>query len=79
MSNPTKCQRVLIDPIDDRVEDLAAKLMQLSALLMMTYGEGGEAFRCYSGDIQDAYLWACCDLAKDCASMLDGLRHGGAS
>lgn len=66
-----------IDPLEDKVELLVTKLHHLKAMLMMTWGEGGEAFRNYSGDTQDTYCWACSSLAEECCVILDDLRNGG--
>ena len=49
----------------DDIDALSKKTAQLSALLYMTYGEGGDAFRRVSDAFQDDYMWACADLASE--------------
>ncbi|RYF60105.1 MAG: hypothetical protein EOO27_07045 [Comamonadaceae bacterium] len=56
----------------ERREQLVALSIKLDALLAFTYGESGEAFRNLHGDVQDAYLWACSDMAGE----IKGLVHG---
>lgn len=67
----------------DQAERLGTGLLQLEAMLCLCYGEGGEAFRCYSDDIQDSYLWSCADkverLKEQCGalrSLLIGVSQG---
>jgi len=78
-ATPTAPVRTDIDPVGDGIETLHTKLMHLRALLMVTYGGGGESFRTYSDGIQDAYLWACADLAGECVNRLNALREGKAA
>lgn len=54
----------------DKVNELALKL---DAMLMHTYGESGEPFRNMHGDLQDRYLWACGDMARE---LVETLRRG---
>jgi|LakMenEpi03Aug12_release.lakeMendotaPanAssembly.Ray.scaffolds.fasta_scaffold634776_1 hypothetical protein len=68
-----------IDPVGDGIETLHTKLTHLRALLLVTYGAGGDTFRTYSDDIQDTYLWACADMADECVNRLNALREGGAA
>lgn len=52
----------VISPVagaDDLANQITARQQQLSALLAMTYGEQGDAFRMLSTDLQDSYMWAC--------------------
>ncbi|WP_298622274.1 hypothetical protein [uncultured Zoogloea sp.] len=49
----------------DIADQIAARQRQLSALLAMTYGEQGAAFRTMSSDLQDAYMWACDMIAGE--------------
>lgn len=48
---------------------LETKTAHLEALLMMTYGEGGESFRTLREDLQDNYMWACCDMATEIRAL----------
>lgn len=47
------------------VDRISALALKLDALLMATYGESGESFRCLNSGTQDAYLWTCSDLARE--------------
>lgn len=71
---PLKKTKELIE-MQDRATTLATKL---NALLAMTYGEGGENFRSMPDEMQDEYMWACSDMArelKDLIFKLDILRN----
>lgn len=57
----------------DDVDKLCALSTQLSALLRMIYGEGGEAFRNKSDALQDSFLWACGDMASEIARLVDAV------
>ena len=52
---------------------------QLHALLVATYGLGGEGFRSLGHDLQDSYLWACADLADALRQALQRGTEGGAA
>lgn len=52
---------------------LTEKATQLSALLLNTYGESGDPFRNTRDDIQDAYMWACSDMAREIKRLVDKL------
>ena len=54
---------------DDLHNYLDNRLAHLTALLMMTYGEAGEAFRNYNDRIQDEYMWACGQMADECREL----------
>lgn len=56
--------------LEDVVE---TKARQLRSLLFMTYGEQatGAGFRGMSDQLQDAYMWACADIADDIVNALD--------
>lgn len=45
------------------------RLAQLSALLVMTYGVGGEAFRGMNNETQDGYMWACSSIADELRAL----------
>lgn len=78
-ATPEATAKTGIDFVGDGIETLHTKLTHLRALLMVTYGGGGESFRTYSDNIQDEYLWACADLAGECVNRLNALRKGGAA
>lgn len=64
--------------IEGDFDNLVEMSLKLHALLIVTYGESGEAFRGLSGEIQDAYLWACSDMAgqlKEVAKRVE-VGHG---
>lgn len=46
----------------DRVDMLSSKL---ESLLVMTCGDGFEAFNAMSDEMKDSYLWACADMASE--------------
>lgn len=57
----------------DRFDSLQQKLAQLDAMLNMSYGCAGEAFRNMNDALQDNYLWACSTLATECVDLVCGL------
>jgi hypothetical protein len=57
----------------DKWETLQDKTQQLEALLEMTYGGGSKTFNGLSQSLRDRYLWACADMARDCAELVDAL------
>lgn len=63
---PNLHQRLLMD-------ELTEKIAKLSAMLCITYGEGGESFRNHRDTVQDCYLWACSDLAYDVKELVGNL------
>ena len=48
---------------------LHAKLKQLQAMLLMTYGEANESFSSMNKEMRDNYLWACENMAGDCVTL----------
>jgi hypothetical protein len=62
------------ETVSEQLEDLTAKLTQLSALMAHAYGESGEAFRNLNDDLQDTYLWHCADVALDCHQAIDNVH-----
>jgi hypothetical protein len=52
--------------------------IQLEALLYTTTGESGEKFRMVSDELQDNFMWACSDMAKELAALLSQVEvsHG---
>ena len=61
-------ETVTQDDIDTR-DLLSKKLVQLHAMLMMTYGNARETIDSMSEDLRDSYFWACADMAKDCIEL----------
>lgn len=57
----------------DRFDLLQQKLAQLDAMLNMSYGCAGEAFRNMNDALQDNYLWACSTLATECVDLVCGI------
>lgn len=55
-------------PIDVQ-DQLHARLLQLHAMLTMTYGEGFETFDNWADSIKENYLWGCAMLAKECEEL----------
>ena len=60
---------------------LETRLAQLSAMLAVTYGGGGESFRENSDIVQDHFLWACSYMATECNELFQQVnarrfRHG---
>jgi hypothetical protein len=53
----------------DVVDQLAARLAQLEALLSVTYGGEGAAFRGMSAELQDGFMWACSSLASEARQL----------
>lgn len=60
---------------------LEVKAEQLSSLLCILRGEGGESFRTYSDEIQENVLWLASDLAdevRELACAVDTANGGAA-
>ena len=55
-------------------EFLAMRLAHLKALLAMTNGDAGEAFRCYNDTIQDEFMESCGLLARECSELFAQLQ-----
>lgn len=55
-------------------EFLTIRLSHLKAILTMTSGESGEAFRCYNDTIQDEFMEACNFLAYECAALFEQIQ-----
>lgn len=54
-------------------DQLQARQAQLQAMLIMTCGEQGEAFRGLDDTHQDNYLWACSMIAREAKELTDAL------
>ncbi len=59
----------------DIVDQLAARQSPLEALLAMTHGEAGEAFRAMSDALQDGFMWACSMIAREVRGLTDALEE----
>lgn len=66
---PTDASMVLFGDDTSEVDELSRITAQLTSLLHLTYGFGGETFRSYSDAIQDSTLWLCSDLAERCRAL----------
>ena len=55
-------------------DQLLARQFQLQALLAMTYGEQGDAFRTLSDELQDGFMWSCSMLACEIRDLTAALR-----
>jgi hypothetical protein len=54
------------ETISEQLDDLTAKLAQLSALLEHTYGGSSEAFNDMNDRLRGSYMLCCADLAREC-------------
>jgi hypothetical protein len=59
----------------DLQDVVETKARQLRSLLFVTYGQdtSGREFRGMSHELQDAYMWACADMAHDIVKALEGI------
>ena len=59
-------------------ELLEVKLMYLEAMLVMTWGVGGETFRKQSAAVQDGFMWSCHAIVEERRDLanLTGLLVG---
>lgn len=58
----------------DKADRLAACASQLDAMLIHAYGESGDAMRRLNDGLQDAYMWACSDLASEIRELASEFR-----
>lgn len=58
----------------DLGEFLTVRLAHLKAILSVTSGESGEAFRCYNHTIQDEFMEACNFLAYECSALFEQIQ-----
>ena len=49
----------------DAIDNTQCALLKAQALIAMTFGESGEAFRNMNDDYQDRFLWAISDLVTE--------------
>lgn len=61
-----------VDSMDLHTQ-LSAKLGQLQALMMMTYGEARESIDSMNETLRDNYFWACSDMVGDCIKLTDSI------
>jgi hypothetical protein len=50
-------------------DQMNMRISQLRAMMEVTYGEPGEAFRRMNAEIQDNYLWACTTMVAEIAQL----------
>jgi hypothetical protein len=63
----------------DISEQISVRLDQLVALLSMTYGEQGEAFRNMPDHVQDNFMWNCLSMAEEVCELVQveqGMEEG---
>lgn len=63
----------------DAIDSTQAALLKAQALIAMTFGEPGEAFRMMGDDYQDRFLWAISDLVNEAASGVTAIAERGIS
>lgn len=51
-------------------DELSAKLAMLQANLSIISGDGFDAFKLASRDIQQHYIWGCSSLADECRGIV---------
>lgn len=68
-------------PIDaiDAIDSAQAALLKAQALIAMTFGESGEAFRTMNDDYQERFLWAINDLVNEATSRVTAIAERGIS
>lgn len=59
--------------LSDASQDLSTDLMQLVAMLAMSYGEQGEAMRGMNDSLQDFYMWGLHDKAAACQKLAESI------
>ncbi len=70
-----------IDAIDaiDAIDSAQAALLKAQALIAMTFGESGKAFRTMNDDYQERFLWAINDLVNEATSRVTAIAERGIS
>lgn len=61
----------------DAIDNIKCQLLKAQALIAMTFGESGEAFRNMSDDYQDHFLWAISDLVTEATNVVTELTALG--
>ena len=54
----------------DAIDNTQCALLKAQALIAMTFGESGEAFRNMNDDYQDRFLWAISDLVTEATNVV---------
>lgn len=67
-ARPAEAQLVRVPDEREKAEEMESKLLQLHAMLEMTYGNA-ETFSGMSETLRDRFLWACADKAGECAAL----------
>ena len=63
----------------DAIDNTQCALLKAQALIAMTFGEQGEAFRNLNDDYQDRFLWAISDLIDDAKSKVSEIQGAKAA
>lgn len=61
------------------IDDAYARITKLRAMLVLTRGEPGEAFRNLNDDTQDTYMLACSDQAAELMAVLGAACNIGSA
>lgn len=61
----------------DAIDNTQCALLKAQALIAMTFGESGEAFRNMNDDYQDRFLWAISDLVTEATNVVTELTALG--
>lgn len=73
-----KAKLCLVDAID-AIDSTQAALLKAQALIAMTFGESGEAFRTMNDDYQERFLWAISDLVNEATRRVTAIAERGIS
>lgn len=60
-----------IETMVDAIDLAYTQVTKLEALIQNTFGESGPNFRNLNDDLQDAYMWACADIAASIKAALE--------
>lgn len=55
---------------EDALDVVDTKLLQLHAMLMMTFGEAQSSFDNMGDELRGNFMWACSDIADDCRRLV---------
>ncbi len=61
----------------DAIDNTQCALLKAQALIAMTFGESGAAFRNMNDDYQDRFLWAISDLVTEATNVVTELTALG--
>lgn len=71
-----KTAKTVTRTLDMEALDRAIELsMKLNAMLMTTYAENGDSFRSLNDSLQDAFMWACSDMADELKRAVQSLSE----